>query len=405
MKTGAMLGIAGNARLSWRETRARLRRDRQRLLDLLERKFGYRPRFLAFDPSWLAVLLYRLSHHCWRRGNLKCGRLLMQLNIFLTGADIHPACELGEGLLIPSPCGVSIAGRAGADLTLMPLSGMGDSMDKGDIGAGRGLPMFADQVVLEPFTGVQGPISVGSNVRVEAGAKLVNTSVPRGTEVELVARPVHATGAPAEPRAHPDADFSCAHGRWRQTLRDFDSDIDRYLEKLFEYRPGAKGRLKILSALLTNQLLAIGIYRLSHLLYCTGWRRLSFALCRLNILFNKTTIHPASCISAGLFMPHPVGIIFNGRAGCGLTLYAGCLCVPHGAALSTGLRRAPVLGDRVTVTGQAAIIGAVSVGDDVTVAQKAQLTQDAPAGALVVTDMARSAIRHTDETHIAEARP
>lgn len=375
------------------ETRKRLRQDRRRIRLLQRRQFGYFPIFWWLHPSFLAVLFYRLSHYCWRRRWPKLGRLLMQINTFVTCVDIHPASDIQGGILIPSPAGVSIAGRIGENVALMPLSGTGDSLSGEDIGAGKGLPILEDNIVVNSITGIQGAIRIGSNVCIMPGAKATSSSIPSDSVVEPAVRPER--GASKVRGGHEEAGCgaNCECGEFGYCLDALSGDVDRYLEKLFEYNHGRRNLVKVISALLTNQLIAIALYRLSHFLYVRGWRGISFACCWLNVLINKVTIHPGSCIGRRLFMPHPVGVVFSGRAGSDLTLYAHVVCGPYGGALVTPLSQAPILGNRVTVTGQAGIIGAVSVADGTVVTQKTQLEEDVTCGAVVYTSMARSVIR------------
>lgn len=383
----------GRERISWTETRKRLRQDRGRICLLQRRRFGYSPVLWWLDPSFVAVLFYRLSHYCWRRHWTKLGRLLMQTNTFLTGVDIHPASDIQGGLLIPSPAGVNISGKIGENVTLMPLSGTGDSLSGEDIGAGKGLPILEDNVVVNSFTGIQGAIRIGSNVCIMPGAKATSSSVPSDAVVELAVRPERGVSRVREGHNEAGCAAGCECGKFRYCLDALSGDVDRYLEKLFEYNQGSKNLVKTISALLTNQLITIALYRLSHFFYVRGWHKLSFTCCRLNTLINKATIHPGSCLGRRLFMPHPVGMVFSGRAGSDLTLYANIVCGPRTGALATPLSQAPILGDRVIVTGQAGIIGPVSIANDTLVTQKTQLTEDTTCGAMVYTSMARSVIR------------
>jgi serine O-acetyltransferase len=167
-------------KLTWGEVRSRLSADRRRLRQTV----GENTPLLSLHPSYLCVALYRTSNYLWRRNHALAARLVWQTNFFLTGADISPAADLGEGLLILSPAGVSIMGRAGRNLTVMPCAGLGGEMGSlQDIGAGPGLPLLEDDIVLEPHCGVLGPVHVGSRVRVGAGVGLTK-DVPDDSVIE-----------------------------------------------------------------------------------------------------------------------------------------------------------------------------------------------------------------------------
>jgi serine O-acetyltransferase len=105
-------------------------------------------------------------------------------NTLLTGADISEPADLGEGLVIVSPPGTTIMGTAGRNLTVMPCAGMGGEVGRRkNVGAGPGLPLLGDDVILEPHTAVLGPVRIGHFVRVPAGIVLT-TDVPDGSEIE-----------------------------------------------------------------------------------------------------------------------------------------------------------------------------------------------------------------------------
>lgn len=170
------------APITWKETRLRLRADRSRLRQVLEQQRGSAI-LLSLHPSWICVLLHRVSHFFFRRGHRFVARFVWHLNVMLTGADISEPCDLGGGLLVVSPAGVSFMGSAGRNLTIMPLCGVGSELGRReDLGAGPGLPVLGDDVVLDPVSGVLGPIRVGDRVRVAAGT-VVTRDVPSDTIV------------------------------------------------------------------------------------------------------------------------------------------------------------------------------------------------------------------------------
>jgi serine O-acetyltransferase len=154
--------VSAPRRITWRETRARLREDLRRLQEVL----GERPPFIRFHPSYMCVFLHRVSHYFFSRGNRFIARFFWHLNFVMTGADISEPMDLGPGLVILNPAGTSVMGNAGKNLTLMPCSGLGGEVGRReDHGAGAGLPVVGDDVLLEPHSGVLGPVRVGSRVR------------------------------------------------------------------------------------------------------------------------------------------------------------------------------------------------------------------------------------------------
>ena len=393
-----MIGEGGNAG-SWPAVRKRLAGDAMRLRCFQESKFGYRLRAWFVDPAWWAVLLHRLSALAWARGHRKTGRLLMQVNSLATGADIHPAADLGGGLLIPTPCGVTLSCKAGRDLTVMALAGIGGSLDGADIGAGPGLPVLGDGVVIGPFSGLQKAIRIGDHAVVEGGSGALK-DLPAHGRVGLATTPLLAAAVPDPPSPHAVLP-PCPHGSWTHTRADIAADIDRYLAELGRYGSPTPGRWVRLSGLLTNPGLATALHRIAHWQHANGRPRLARALTGLNRLLHRVTITSDSCIGGGLFVPHLGGTLFCGTAGRNLTLYANALCAPHGPALKGGRALAPILGDDVMVGGHAAVIGAVTVGSAVRVATKLQAVAAIPGDADAFTPMGRFAERHGSDRSAA----
>ncbi len=448
------------APITWRETLARSRQDARRLRRYQLGKFGYAPLTWFLDPGWVCVSLHRFSHWLWGRGWTRAARLLMQWNSLITGADIQPASDLGGGLLIPSPCGVNISAKAGENLAMLPLAGVGGSIRDRDVGAGIGLPLVGRDVTVNWFTGVQGSITVGDGVVFGPSVGAV-VSVATGKHMSLRLPPreavreefggtgrgassgvldgtdngtagnatsetapgetgpgetapgetapgetapgetaTDAAGTADQPRTIESSRATppCGHARWRQIRADLRGDVDRYLAELSSYAPpGAKPPPR-LSAVLTNPLLALRVYRVSHWLHLNGWRRCALLLCQTNILLHKLTIPPAACLGFGVLMPHLGGTVFHGRAGNRLTLYAGSLCTCLDGALDAAPATAPHLGDDVLVAGHAGAFGPITIGDGAQFGPKAQLMDDLDAGAQVWDPLARGSAHAPDET-------
>jgi serine O-acetyltransferase len=171
-------------RLTWKETLARLRADHARLVGLLGPRPNGKLVRAVFHPSFVCVTLYRVSNHMFRSGHWLSSRFFWQLNMFLTGADIGGPADIAEGFVILNPPGTAVAGKAGRNLTMMPCSGLGSELGRWqEIGAGPGLPVLGDDVILEPHSGVLGPVQIGHRVRIAAGIT-VTKSVPDDTVVE-----------------------------------------------------------------------------------------------------------------------------------------------------------------------------------------------------------------------------
>jgi serine O-acetyltransferase len=380
---------------TWAGTRRRLRADAQRLRSWQEGKFGYSPATWFLEPAWVCVLLHRLSHYLWLTGRTRVARLCMQANSLLTGADIQPASDLGAGLLIPSPCGVNISARAGENLCVSPLAGIGGSVRDRDVGAGIGLPLLGRDVTVGWFNGVQGSITVGDGATFGPGVgAVVNVAPGKHMALRMAPKEVPAGEHEASPPLR--AGRPCDHRQLASVRRDIGADVDRYIEELCAYMP-AGYRPPRLSAALTNPVLALALYRHSHRLHLKGWRRTAMALCQLNILLNKLTIPPGACIGAGVFMPHLAGTLFHGVAGERLTQFAGAVCASREPALGARCESAPWLGHGVLVAGHAGAFGPIEVGDGAQLGPKAQLMADLPAGSQLWDPLGRGSVQEPGE--------
>jgi serine O-acetyltransferase len=175
--------------------------------------------------------------------------------------------------------------------------------------------------------------------------------------------------------------------RFADLRRDVAADLDAYSGFWSEYHLVRAGWRHRLSALLTPSVLACAMHRMAHLAWRRGLRRSAIAIARCNTGLTRIAIHPASRIGGGLYIPHPAtGIVFQGRAGRDLRLFAGSAVLAHPVQPFPCFdpSRAPTLGDGVAIGAKACVTGPVRVGDRVRIGFNAVVAQDVPAGATVV---------------------
>jgi len=167
---------------SWVEMRRRLARDRQRLASLSGAAAGADWR----RTSYLAVLMYRLSNYFYRRNHRHLARLLWQLNLAVTGADIAPLSEAGAGLVVVHPLSTTLYGTLGEDCTVWGYGGLGGGRSAIDIGGGPGLPVLGDRVELGLRALVLGPVRVGADCVIGPGCIIVH-DLPERSEIAIAA--------------------------------------------------------------------------------------------------------------------------------------------------------------------------------------------------------------------------
>ena len=130
---------------------------------------------LLTRPGPMALAIYRVSHEIWQRGFEFPAELLWRINLFLTGADIHPGAFIGGGLRLTHTSGVVI-GRGvviGSNVTLLhgvTLGGSARGWFDGEFA--DGFPTIGDGTEIMAGACVLGPITVGKACFIGANAVL-----------------------------------------------------------------------------------------------------------------------------------------------------------------------------------------------------------------------------------------
>jgi serine O-acetyltransferase len=133
-------------------------------------------------PGPLALVLYRFSHRLWVAGWHTVAELVWRVNLFFTGADIHPGAEIGPGLRVTHTSGLVIGRgvRIGANVTILhevTLGGAGKAFF--DATFTDGFPVIGDDTMLMVGAKVLGPVNVGKGCYVGANA-VVSRDLPDG---------------------------------------------------------------------------------------------------------------------------------------------------------------------------------------------------------------------------------
>lgn len=165
---------------------------------------------LCCYPGLHALTVHRLSNKLWRmRWPLTQlgARLLSQLSRWITGIEIHPGAEIGEGVFIDHGMGVVIGETAvvGDQCLLyqgVTLGGTGKAH-------GKRHPTLEANVVVGAGAKVLGAIKVGANTRIGAGSVVLRNVGADSTVVGIPGRVIHQSGVRIDPLAHsalPDAE-------------------------------------------------------------------------------------------------------------------------------------------------------------------------------------------------------
>ena len=135
-------------------------------------------------PGVHALLIYRLSNCLWRLKIPFVPRLLSQAARFFTGIEIHPGAKIGKRFFIDHGMGVVIGetSEIGDDVMMyhhVTLGGHGWWRDKK---GQKRHPTIGNNVILGVGAMVLGPVIVGDNSKIGAGAVVIH-DVPADSTV------------------------------------------------------------------------------------------------------------------------------------------------------------------------------------------------------------------------------
>ncbi|GMV02712.1 MAG: hypothetical protein KJZ98_10610 [Burkholderiaceae bacterium] len=169
--------------MDWSVTRGRIRADFVRTREVLSLDPGIRGAiFLMISPATVGPVLHRLSHHCHVNGMRSLGWLVYLINLYLTGMDVTPASDIGEGLFVGHANGIAISARIGRNAMLLGQCAIGGGRGTRDVGGGPGLPVVGDDVMVGFRATILGPLTIGDRCMIGA-CSLVIDDVPPNTVV------------------------------------------------------------------------------------------------------------------------------------------------------------------------------------------------------------------------------
>ncbi|MDD3717280.1 MAG: serine O-acetyltransferase [Actinomycetota bacterium] len=145
-------------------------------------------------PGLHALWLHHVAHWLWENGIPVVPRIISHMGRLLTGIEIHPGAEIGKGVFIDHGMGVVIGETAevGDYVTLyqgVTLGGTGKEK-------GKRHPTIGRNVVIAAGAKVLGPITVGEDSKVGAGAVVIRDVPPRCTVVGIPGKVVMQEGEP-----------------------------------------------------------------------------------------------------------------------------------------------------------------------------------------------------------------
>ncbi|GLC36489.1 hypothetical protein PLESTB_000153800 [Pleodorina starrii] len=130
---------------------------------------------ILYFKGFQAVQSYRVAHWLWQKGRKALALALQSRISEVFHVDIHPAAQLGRGIMIDHATGVVIGETAvvGDNVSMLHHVTLGGS------GTSRGVrhPTIGHGVLLGAGVTVLGPVTVGAGSKVGAGSVVV-TDIP-----------------------------------------------------------------------------------------------------------------------------------------------------------------------------------------------------------------------------------
>ncbi|MDP3226223.1 MAG: hypothetical protein Q8M96_24090, partial [Rubrivivax sp.] len=168
MSTDAACPHCGHAR--WRGVRQHLQADITRFLnkspenqalgDNFKRRLG-----ALLTPQLLCLLCYRIAHALHLRGWRRLASVLVRLNALLQRVHLSADSCIGGGCLLPHPAGVFFVGHAGPGLTLYAMA-VCTPVSPSPVAPASSGPQIGARVTLGVHSVLQGPVTVGDDVRI-----------------------------------------------------------------------------------------------------------------------------------------------------------------------------------------------------------------------------------------------
>jgi serine O-acetyltransferase len=145
---------------------------------------------LLFNNGFQAVVLYRLAR--WLRVHRVpvLGPLVARFNLLVTGVDLHPAADVGPGLLIAHGHGLVIGGGARIGRDALILQGV--TIGSPSPGRVAQMPVIGDRVFLGAGAKVVGAVTIGDDVVVGPNA-VIGVDVPANHRVLVAPGQIEVT--------------------------------------------------------------------------------------------------------------------------------------------------------------------------------------------------------------------
>ncbi len=143
-------------------------------------------------PGFRALKSYRKAHRLYEKKHYFLARWVSERAKRKTGIEIHPAAKIGEGLFIDHGTGVVIGETVEIGDNCLLYQGVtlgGTGKDKG-----KRHPTLGNNVLVGAGAKILGPVNIGDNAKIAAGAVVLCDVPPNSTAVGVPAKIVVRDG-------------------------------------------------------------------------------------------------------------------------------------------------------------------------------------------------------------------
>jgi len=189
---------------------------------------------LNYHAGLHAVAMYRQSHQLWIKGEYSRARALNYESHTITGADIHPAAQIGKDFFIDHATGVVIGETAIIGDHVSIYQGVtlgGVSSEKG-----KRHPTIGDRVVIGANATILGNIKIGNNVRIGAGSVVLDNVPDDSTVVGVPGKVVKQGGL----KVGHDLEHGDLPDPIRDALTAMESEITKLRKELDSLKKGMR---------------------------------------------------------------------------------------------------------------------------------------------------------------------
>ncbi|MBQ2665446.1 serine O-acetyltransferase [Methanobrevibacter sp.] len=137
-------------------------------------------------PGFYAILFHRFNHYCWTHSLKFIARFTSTISRFLTGIEIHPGAQLGQGVFIDHGMGIVIGETTIVGDDVLIYQGVilgGTTTNKG-----KRHPTIGKGVIIGAGAKVMGNITIGDYAKIGTGAVVLKDVPSESTCVGVPGR-------------------------------------------------------------------------------------------------------------------------------------------------------------------------------------------------------------------------